>query len=207
MHELACFLSPFVIDVVLPVTMQRQALAVLFVLTVEVSQGQFGFRFLEWVRIDKSLLCQWSCKGRFQLLSVCYENLGRIPRISTRSLALSALGPWTLLVRSFVSGRHASVCSCFWQECHPRSAPRKGRRVKLLLAMRERAAPAAFTAACHVVTSEAPGTPARAFERADGLVKHLQLFFLIPLVTVLEEVVLATFVEQQSALAIRRRSP
>ena len=104
-----------VVDVVLPVTMQRQALAVLFVLTVEVPQIQFfdvvGFRFLGmWVYIDKSLLCQWSCKGRFQLLSVCYENLGKFPRISTRSLALSALGPWTLLLRSFVCGRHLPRC-------------------------------------------------------------------------------------------------
>ena len=37
-YELACFLSPFVVDVVLIVTMHRQALAVLLVLTVEVPQ-------------------------------------------------------------------------------------------------------------------------------------------------------------------------
>ena len=41
MYELACFLSPLVVDVVLPATLQRQALAVLFVLTVEVPQIQF----------------------------------------------------------------------------------------------------------------------------------------------------------------------
>ena len=46
-------------------------------------------------------------QGRFQLLSVCcYGGRGRIPRISTRSLALSALGPCTLLLRTFVSGNH-----------------------------------------------------------------------------------------------------
>ena len=48
-YELKCFLSSLVIDVVLPVLMQRQALAVLFVRTVEVPQFQFfdvvGFQF------------------------------------------------------------------------------------------------------------------------------------------------------------------
>ena len=127
MYELACFLSSLMVDV-FPVTMQRQALAVLFVLTVEVPQIQFfdvvGFWFLGmWVYIDKSLMCQGSCKGRFQLLSVCYGGRGRILRIPTRSLALSALGPCTLLLRTFVLGRHLPRCPraslrLVLEECH-----------------------------------------------------------------------------------------
>ena len=84
---------------------------------------------------------------------------------------------------------------------------RKGRRANLLLAMRERAAPPASTAACHVVTAEASGSPAREFEMVDGLVEHFQIFFFLLLVTVLEEVPLAIVFNQQSAMATSRRTP
>ena len=104
-YELTCFLSPFVVDVVLTVTMQRQALAVLFVLTEEVPQVQFfddvGFRFLGmWVYIDKSSMCPWSCKGRCHLLSGASKVVGEFHTFLTRALALFALGPWTLFLRA-----------------------------------------------------------------------------------------------------------
>ena len=51
-YELACFLSPLVVDV-LPVIMQRQALAVLCRFSMEVPQLQFfdvvGFQFWDMV--------------------------------------------------------------------------------------------------------------------------------------------------------------
>ena len=78
--------------------------------------------------------------------------------------------------------------------------------MKLLLAMRKRAAPPAGTAACHVVTAEASGSPAREFETVYGLVEHLELFFLL-LVAVLEEVSLAIVLNRQSAMAISRQTP
>ena len=51
------------------------------------------------------------------------EIRGILPRISSRSLALSALGPWTLLLRTFILGRHLPWFSrvslrLLLEECH-----------------------------------------------------------------------------------------
>ena len=77
--------------------MQRQALAVLSVLTVKVPQIQFFDvvgRFLgTWVFFDESLLCQWSRCDACEVV----EGFHTFP---TRSLALFAFGPWTLFPRA-----------------------------------------------------------------------------------------------------------
>ena len=51
--------------------------------------------------------------------------------------------------------------------------------------MRERAAPPFFEATRHAMAAEAPGAPAGVLEPVDGLVEHLQLFFLLLLVALL----------------------
>ena len=120
-YELACVLSPLVVDVVLPVLVQRQALAVPFVLTVEVPQIQFfdvvGVRFLHmWVHIDQSLMCPWSCRGRYRLLSSVSRGRGRIPHISnarSRAIRTWILGFFHLLL---VSGWHS--VPGFWTFFH-----------------------------------------------------------------------------------------
>ena len=73
-YELACFLSPLVVDVVLPVLMQRQALAVL----VSCSGGATD-PATSW---GSSLGLVVAGKGRFPPLSRCLGGCGRIPHIS-----------------------------------------------------------------------------------------------------------------------------
>ena len=123
MHELACFLSPLVVDVVLFVTKQRQ---VLFVLTVEVPQIQLfvvvGFRFLGmWVYIDQPLRSPWSCKGRYQLLSGAYGGRGRIPHISfaqsraVRTWTQDFISTSSLYLAGTRPDGHAPVNGGFWK--------------------------------------------------------------------------------------------
>ena len=121
MCELACFLSTLVVDVVLPVTLQRQALAVLFVLAVEVPQIQFfdvvGFRFLGMcVHIDKSLMCQWSCKAG-SLSTGAAEEFHGILRAVSRYPHLDP-GHYfyePLYLAGTCPGVLASVYGCFWK--------------------------------------------------------------------------------------------
>ena len=121
-YELACFVSPLVVDVVLPVTLQRQALAVLFVLTVEVPQIQFfdvvGFRFLGiCVHIDKSLMCQCVKAGStaFSVSTSTVEEFhgflraARAIRTWTLDITSTNLCTWQALARVF--SRQSTVAS------------------------------------------------------------------------------------------------
>ena len=126
MYDLACFLSPLVVDVVLPVTIQPQALAVLFVLTVEVPQIQFfdvvGFWFLGmWVYTDESLMCQWSCKAgsncfQFAATGAAEEFHGFLRAVSRYPHLDPVLYFYEPLYLAITCpGVHASVYGCFWK--------------------------------------------------------------------------------------------
>ena len=110
-------LVSLVVDVVLPVTIQRQALAVLFLLTVEVPQIQFfdvvGCRFLDmWVYIDKSLMCPWSCRAGSNCFQVSWWDVEECHILPTRGVALYVPDPWTLYLRALVPGEHLPWCFC-----------------------------------------------------------------------------------------------
>ena len=69
------YIGGIVVDVVLPVLMQRQTTAVLVSLQWRChrfsSSTSWGFSLGSSMCIDKLLMYQWSGKGRFPLLSVC----------------------------------------------------------------------------------------------------------------------------------------
>ena len=105
MCDLACFLSPLVVDVVLPVLMQRQALAVL----VSYSGGATDSVLR---RYGVPVLGLWlQAKAGSHCFQGANEGVEQFHAFPMRSLALSALGLWTLLLRTLVSGRHLPRCS------------------------------------------------------------------------------------------------
>ena len=73
-----------------------------------------------WVYIDKSLMCQWSCSDRCGCFQVACESVEEFDTFPTRSLALFALGLWTLLLPALCiwlalgPGVHAPVYGGFW---------------------------------------------------------------------------------------------
>ena len=101
-----CFLSPLVADVVLPVLMQRQAPAVLVSLQWRCHRfssltswgSSFGLVGVHCQVVDVPLVRQRQVPTAF-----------RVHILSTRSLALFALGPWTLFLRAH----------CYWLALSP----------------------------------------------------------------------------------------
>ena len=89
---------------------------------VEVPQIQFfdvvGFQFLcIWVYIDKSLMSQWSCKGRFQLSTGAVEEFHGFLRAVLRYPHLDPGHCFhePLYLAGTCPGVHASVYGCFWK--------------------------------------------------------------------------------------------